>query len=66
MIFFPYSQSPAQLSRLVKTPEQISNNKQVYTIFRTWDNFPPPLLKSLVEITPKRVFKINRKKLSLH
>ena len=54
--------APAQFPRLVKTPKRISNIKIFHTFFKTRDNIPPQLLKSLVVRMPKRVFEINREK----
>ena len=56
--------APAQFFRLVKTPKRISNIKIFDTFFKNRDKIPPQLLKSLVVSMPKRVFEVNREKLS--
>ena len=56
---------PAHFLRQVKTPKTISKIKILYTFFKAWDKIPHQLLKNLVVNMPKRVFDVNRKKLSL-
>ena len=58
--------APAHFLTLVKTPKIISNFNIFDTFFETRDKIPPQLLKSLVVSMPKRVFEVNREKLSLH
>ena len=62
-----YLLAPTQFLRLVKTPKIISHIKFfLYFFFKTREKIPRQLLKSLVVSTPKRVFGVNREKLSLH
>ena len=58
--------APARFLSLVKQPKIFSHIKIFDTFFRTLDKIPPQLLKSLVVSMPKRVFEVNREKLSLH
>ena len=67
----------AQFPRLLRTPKGNPNNntfdiffktldKIPPQLFKTLDKIPPQLLKRLVLSMPKRVFEVNREKLSLH
>ena len=58
--------APVQYLRQVRTPKRISHIKNFDNFFKTQDKIPPQLLKSLVERMPKRVFEVNREKLSSH
>ena len=59
--------APVQFLRLIETPKRISNFNIFDTFFfKTRDKISPQILKSLVVSMPKRVFEVNREKISLH
>ena len=64
MKFF-HLQKPAQSTKQIKTKKK-TNNKIYDTVFTTWGNIFPQLLKTLVVGITKRVFEVNRKKISLY